>query len=147
MTVTDKSLSWLIKYLIQGEKDWEKFETARKLKTRVDSIRLQYTADFKSKEMKARQRAVALYFIDKVDSFLLQLLSSINQFEILSSWRSVLVTRRTPMRPQTPSVAVLFAANTSNFTKSWMAKSEQLSFYHIVGGGKSVEGLLQHCGI
>ena len=52
--------------LFQGEKDWEKFETARKLKTRVDTIRQQYTADFKSKEMKARQRAVALYFIDKV---------------------------------------------------------------------------------
>ena len=29
-------------------------------------IRRQYTQDFKSKEMGARQRAVALYFIDKV---------------------------------------------------------------------------------
>jgi DNA topoisomerase-1 len=51
---------------IKGEKDWEKFETARKLKSRVADIRKVYTADFKSKEMKVRQRAVALYFIDKL---------------------------------------------------------------------------------
>ncbi|VDK48508.1 unnamed protein product [Anisakis simplex] len=51
---------------IKGEKDYEKFETARRLKTRVDDIRAVYTADFKSKEMRVRQRAVALYFIDKL---------------------------------------------------------------------------------
>ena len=50
----------------QGEKDWEKYEVARRLKTCVDSIRRQYTQDFKSKQMGTRQRAVALYFIDKV---------------------------------------------------------------------------------
>lgn len=50
----------------QGEKDWEKYEVARKLKTCVDSIRSQYQQDLKSKQMKTRQRAVALYFIDKV---------------------------------------------------------------------------------
>lgn len=51
---------------LKGEKDWQKYETARKLKTCVDSIRSNYRNDWKSKEMKVRQRAVALYFIDKV---------------------------------------------------------------------------------
>lgn len=57
------------KYLglfFQGEKDWQKYEVARKLKDVVHKIRAQYQADWKSKEMKKRQRAVALYFIDKV---------------------------------------------------------------------------------
>ncbi|KAG1656151.1 DNA topoisomerase 1 [Nymphon striatum] len=49
---------------LKGEKDFQKYETARKLKKYVDSIRSTYRADLKSKEMKARQRAVALYFID-----------------------------------------------------------------------------------
>lgn len=51
---------------MQGEKDWEKYEVARKLKSCVDGIRNQYHQDLKSKEMGKRQRAVALYFIDKV---------------------------------------------------------------------------------
>lgn len=51
---------------LQGEKDWEKYEVARKLKHHVDKIRKTYRENFKSKEMKIRQRAVALYFIDKV---------------------------------------------------------------------------------
>jgi DNA topoisomerase-1 len=34
----------------------------------VDRIRSQYHEDWKSKEMRIRQRAVALYFIDKVKS-------------------------------------------------------------------------------
>lgn len=51
---------------MQGEKDWEKYEVARKLKSCVDNIRNQYNQDLKSKEMVVRQRAVALYFIDKV---------------------------------------------------------------------------------
>lgn len=51
---------------MQGEKDWEKYEIARKLKSCVDSIRNQYLKDLKSREMGTRQRAVALYFIDKV---------------------------------------------------------------------------------
>lgn len=50
----------------QGEKDWEKYEVARKLKLLVDDIRHQYNCDLKSKQMNTRQRAVALYFIDKV---------------------------------------------------------------------------------
>ncbi|XP_077595957.1 DNA topoisomerase I, mitochondrial [Stigmatopora nigra] len=79
----DNSVTWLacwteniqgnIKYVmlnanskLKGEKDWEKYEVARKLKMRVDAIREQYSADLKSKEMFIRQRAVAVYFIDKL---------------------------------------------------------------------------------
>ncbi|KAI6220979.1 DNA topoisomerase I [Aphelenchoides fujianensis] len=51
---------------IKGEKDYEKFETARKLKSKVAEIRKHYTEDLKSREMRVRQRAVALYFIDKL---------------------------------------------------------------------------------
>ncbi|XP_029324435.1 DNA topoisomerase 1, partial [Mus caroli] len=81
--VHDNKVTWLvswteniqgsIKYImlnpssrIKGEKDWQKYETARRLKKCVDKIRNQYREDWKSKEMKVRQRAVALYFIDKV---------------------------------------------------------------------------------
>ncbi|XP_029378495.1 DNA topoisomerase I, mitochondrial isoform X4 [Echeneis naucrates] len=79
----DNTVTWLaswteniqgsIKYImlnanskLKGEKDWEKYEVARKLKTCVDGIRNQYLQDLKSKEMRTRQRAVALYFIDKL---------------------------------------------------------------------------------
>ncbi|XP_034444355.1 DNA topoisomerase 1-like [Hippoglossus hippoglossus] len=79
----DNTVTWLaswteniqgsIKYImlnanskLKGEKDWEKYEVARKLKTCVESIRNQYLLDLKSKEMVTRQRAVALYFIDKL---------------------------------------------------------------------------------
>ncbi|XP_039592055.1 DNA topoisomerase 1 [Polypterus senegalus] len=79
----DNKVTWLvswteniqgsIKYImlnpssrIKGEKDWQKYETARSLKKCVDRIRNQYKEDWKSKEMKIRQRAVALYFIDKL---------------------------------------------------------------------------------
>ncbi|XP_036440551.1 DNA topoisomerase I, mitochondrial [Colossoma macropomum] len=51
---------------LKGEKDWEKYEVARKLKSCVDAIRSQYQEDLKSKQMGTRQRAVALYFIDKL---------------------------------------------------------------------------------
>ncbi|GAB6032565.1 DNA topoisomerase 1 [Chamberlinius hualienensis] len=51
---------------LKGEKDWQKYETARKLKSCVEQIRDTYKSDWKSKEMKVRQRAVALYFIDKL---------------------------------------------------------------------------------
>ncbi|ESO89774.1 hypothetical protein LOTGIDRAFT_192697 [Lottia gigantea] len=51
---------------LKGEKDWAKYEVARKLHKCVDKIRANYHEDFKSKEMRIRQRAVALYFIDKL---------------------------------------------------------------------------------
>ncbi|KAM4691271.1 DNA topoisomerase 1 [Rhinophrynus dorsalis] len=79
----DNKVTWLvswteniqgsIKYImlnpssrIKGEKDWQKYETARRLKLCVDKIRNTYREDWKSKEMKSRQRSVALYFIDKL---------------------------------------------------------------------------------
>nr|XP_005564279.1 PREDICTED: DNA topoisomerase I, mitochondrial isoform X3 [Macaca fascicularis] len=80
---SDNTVTWLaawtesiqnsIKYVmlnpcskLKGEKAWQKFETARRLRGFVDEIRSQYQADWKSQEMKTRQRAVALYFIDKL---------------------------------------------------------------------------------
>ncbi|CAN2389397.1 DNA topoisomerase type I activity [Pristimantis euphronides] len=51
---------------LKGEKDWAKYEVARNLKNHVEKIRRKYREDFKSKEMRIRQRAVALYFIDKL---------------------------------------------------------------------------------
>jgi len=79
----DNTVTWLaswteniqgqIKYVmlnpssrLKGEKDWQKYEKARKLKGEIDRIRDEYMADMKSKEMRIRQRAVALYFIDKL---------------------------------------------------------------------------------
>ncbi|XP_011605287.2 DNA topoisomerase I, mitochondrial isoform X1 [Takifugu rubripes] len=79
----DNTVTWLvswteniqgsIKYImlnanskLKGEKDWEKYEVARKLKSCVDNIRSQYRSDLKSRQMSTRQRAVALYFIDKL---------------------------------------------------------------------------------
>ncbi|KAK9952862.1 hypothetical protein ABG768_016892 [Culter alburnus] len=51
---------------LKGEKDWQKYETARQLKSCVDAIRKQYRRDWTSREMKSRQRGVAIYFIDKL---------------------------------------------------------------------------------
>lgn len=79
----DNTVTWLaswsenimgsVKYImlnpsskLKSIKDWQKYEKARELKTYVDKIREDYTADFKSREMVKRQRAVALYFIDKL---------------------------------------------------------------------------------
>jgi len=79
----DNTVTWLaswtenvqgqVKYImlnsasrLKGERDWNKYEIARKLKDSVEKIRETYREDWKSKEMKIRQRAVALYFIDKL---------------------------------------------------------------------------------
>jgi len=79
----DNTVTWLaswteniqnqIKYVmlnpaskLKGEKDMQKYEKARMLKTKIDKIREAYVNDFKSKEMRVRQRAVAMYFIDKL---------------------------------------------------------------------------------
>ncbi|XP_062565451.1 DNA topoisomerase I, mitochondrial-like isoform X1 [Armigeres subalbatus] len=79
----DNSVSWLaswtenvqgqVKYVmlnpsskLKGEKDWQKYETARRLLKHIDKIRNTYRDEWKSKEMRIRQRAVALYFIDKL---------------------------------------------------------------------------------
>ncbi|XP_058811780.1 DNA topoisomerase 1 isoform X2 [Topomyia yanbarensis] len=79
----DNTVSWLaswtenvqgqVKYVmlnpsskLKGEKDWQKYETARRLLKHIDKIRNTYRDEWKSKEMRIRQRAVALYFIDKL---------------------------------------------------------------------------------
>ncbi|XP_055489545.1 DNA topoisomerase 1-like isoform X4 [Leucoraja erinacea] len=51
---------------LKGEKDLQKYEIARRLKGRINAIQRDYRAAWKSREMKTRQRAVALYFIDKL---------------------------------------------------------------------------------
>lgn len=51
---------------IKGEKDLAKYEKARKLHQIIKTIREDYKNDWKSKEMSVRQRAVAIYFIDKL---------------------------------------------------------------------------------
>jgi DNA topoisomerase I len=51
---------------LKGEKDWQKYEVARKLQKSITKIRETYREEWKSKEMRIRQRAVALYFIDKL---------------------------------------------------------------------------------
>lgn len=51
---------------LKGEKDWQKYEMARRLDKQIDQIRKKYKEGWKSKEMRIRQRAVALYFIDKL---------------------------------------------------------------------------------
>ncbi|XP_037938310.1 DNA topoisomerase 1 [Teleopsis dalmanni] len=79
----DNTVTWLaswienvqgqVKYImlnpsskLKGEKDHVKYETARRLAQSIDKIRSTYRDEWKSKEMRVRQRAVALYFIDKL---------------------------------------------------------------------------------
>ncbi|XP_030244302.1 DNA topoisomerase 1 [Drosophila navojoa] len=79
----DNTVTWLaswtenvqgqVKYImlnpsskLKGEKDHIKYETARRLDKFIDKIRATYRDEWKSKEMRVRQRAVALYFIDKL---------------------------------------------------------------------------------
>lgn len=50
----------------KGQSDRSKFEKARELIKHVDRIRKDYSADLASKVMQDRQRATALYFIDKL---------------------------------------------------------------------------------
>jgi len=51
---------------LRGEKDFEKYELARRLDSHIKDIRTIYETDFRSKQMLIRQRAVAIYFIDKL---------------------------------------------------------------------------------
>ncbi|KAJ2802957.1 DNA topoisomerase 1, partial [Coemansia furcata] len=50
---------------LKGQSDMRKFDKARNLVKCVDSIRAQYTKDLKSEVMAERQRATALYLIDR----------------------------------------------------------------------------------
>lgn len=51
---------------IKGQSDFKKFEKARELKKHIDRIRKDYTRDLKSEVMADRQRATAVYLIDKL---------------------------------------------------------------------------------
>ncbi|KXX82844.1 DNA topoisomerase 1 [Madurella mycetomatis] len=50
---------------IKGQADYKKFEKARELKQHIDRIRADYTRELKSEVMADRQRATAMYLIDK----------------------------------------------------------------------------------
>lgn len=51
---------------IKGQSDFKKFEKARELKDYIDQIRRDYTRDLKHEVMADRQRATAVYLIDKL---------------------------------------------------------------------------------
>lgn len=51
---------------IKGQSDYKKFEKARELKKHIGRIRKDYTKDLKSEVMADRQRATAMYLIDKL---------------------------------------------------------------------------------
>ncbi|KAI9596558.1 hypothetical protein BDF19DRAFT_437860 [Syncephalis fuscata] len=80
--VHDPTVTWLatwkeninnsVKYVflaanssIKGQSDMNKFEKARELKKRIDQIRREYTNDLRSRTMQTRQRATAMYLIDR----------------------------------------------------------------------------------
>ncbi|KIV92192.1 hypothetical protein PV10_06650 [Exophiala mesophila] len=50
---------------IKGQSDYKKFEKARELKKHIDRIRKDYKKDLKSELMAERQKATAMYLIDK----------------------------------------------------------------------------------
>ncbi|KIP06988.1 hypothetical protein PHLGIDRAFT_71833 [Phlebiopsis gigantea 11061_1 CR5-6] len=79
--VHDKTVTWLANWVenvngnykyvflaagssLKGQSDMQKFEKARDLKKHVNRVRAAYNDNLKSKEMKARQMATAMYFID-----------------------------------------------------------------------------------
>ncbi|TFK54480.1 hypothetical protein OE88DRAFT_1806192 [Heliocybe sulcata] len=81
--IHDKTVTWLAcwtenvngnyKYVflaagssLKGQSDMVKFEKARELKNHVDRIRRDYTEHLKNKVMADRQRATAMYFIDRL---------------------------------------------------------------------------------
>ncbi|EJD03354.1 uncharacterized protein FOMMEDRAFT_20466 [Fomitiporia mediterranea MF3/22] len=51
---------------LKGQSDMMKFEKARELKEHVDRIRKDYNVELRSKLMADRQRATAMYFIDRL---------------------------------------------------------------------------------
>lgn len=50
---------------LKGEKDYAKYELARKLKDKIETIRKNYFNDLKSDSNLSKQRATALYLIDR----------------------------------------------------------------------------------
>lgn len=66
---------------LKGQKDMEKYEIARRLHQCVDKIRATYKDDWKSKEMRVRQRSVAMYFIDKVRDLIVVIQAHFNCYK------------------------------------------------------------------
>ncbi|KAI9090445.1 hypothetical protein DFS34DRAFT_643834 [Phlyctochytrium arcticum] len=81
--IHDKSVTWLAtwkenvngatKYIflaatssLKGQSDLKKFEKARTLKGQIHKIRRDYTAELRDKQMATRQRATAIYLIDRL---------------------------------------------------------------------------------
>ncbi|KAI9053751.1 hypothetical protein LZ554_002702 [Drepanopeziza brunnea f. sp. 'monogermtubi'] len=79
----DNKVSWLVmwqeningahKYVqlaakssVKGQSDFKKFEKARELKKHIDHIRKEYTRDLGAELMADRQRATAVYLIDRL---------------------------------------------------------------------------------
>ncbi|PSR73198.1 hypothetical protein PHLCEN_2v10919 [Hermanssonia centrifuga] len=79
----DKTVTWLANWIenvngnykyvflaagssLKGQSDMMKFEKARELKNHVDKIRADYTKDLRAKPSQIRQRATAMYFIDRL---------------------------------------------------------------------------------
>ncbi|EWC45271.1 hypothetical protein DRE_05998 [Drechslerella stenobrocha 248] len=50
---------------LKGQSDFKKYEKARELKKHIDKIRRDYTRDLSDKQTMIRQRATAIYLIDK----------------------------------------------------------------------------------
>jgi DNA topoisomerase I len=50
---------------VKGQSDFKKFEKARELKKHIERIRRDYTKDLRNEVMANRQRATAMYLIDK----------------------------------------------------------------------------------
>ena len=81
--VHDNTVTWLatwkeninnqVKYVFlaanssfKGQSDFKKFEKARELKDKIEDIRKQYQIEWKDNLMATRQRATALYLIDRL---------------------------------------------------------------------------------
>ncbi|CAB4061455.1 TOP1 [Lepeophtheirus salmonis] len=64
----DNTVTWLASWTenIQNQIKYVMLNPSSKLKGEKDMLKDDYTVDFKSKEMRVRQRSVALYFIDKL---------------------------------------------------------------------------------
>ncbi|RKP06192.1 hypothetical protein THASP1DRAFT_7692, partial [Thamnocephalis sphaerospora] len=80
--IHDNTVTWLatwkeningsVKYVflaanssLKGQSDFKKFEKARELKKHIHKIRADYTKDLKDRMMQVRQRATAMYLIDR----------------------------------------------------------------------------------
>eukprot|EP01006_Ploeotia_vitrea_P019698 TRINITY_DN51939_c0_g1_i1.p1 TRINITY_DN51939_c0_g1~~TRINITY_DN51939_c0_g1_i1.p1 ORF type:complete len:753 (-),score=126.30 TRINITY_DN51939_c0_g1_i1:64-2292(-) len=52
--------------MVKGKSDWKKFQKAKRLGSLIETIRGQYRKEWYDQSVAVRQRAVAMYFIDKL---------------------------------------------------------------------------------